>query len=255
MWGIIPAAGSGSRIQPLAFSKELLPVGSQAWENVLRPRAVSEYLIERMVAAGVDKICFVISSTKSDIMRYFGYGTGNLTFCYTVQPKPSGLCDAVFRPLPFIGDDENIIIGLPDTIWFPELALCELPDGGCSLLLFPVDRPEYYDAVRMDENGRVLEVYVKQMQTVSNLIWGAIKMPGKIMRRLYSLWSSPGNGDEYIGTLLNKLIAGGETVRGIRAGSVYVDVGTVNGYYKAVQLLNSKTSPGSSSLEFVHEHR
>ena len=25
MWGIIPAAGRGSRIQPLAFSKELLP--------------------------------------------------------------------------------------------------------------------------------------------------------------------------------------------------------------------------------------
>ena len=29
MWGIIPAAGSGTRIQPLAFSKELLPVGSR----------------------------------------------------------------------------------------------------------------------------------------------------------------------------------------------------------------------------------
>jgi glucose-1-phosphate thymidylyltransferase len=29
MWGIIPAAGRGSRIQPLAFSKELLPVGSK----------------------------------------------------------------------------------------------------------------------------------------------------------------------------------------------------------------------------------
>jgi hypothetical protein len=28
-WGIIPAAGRGSRIQPLAFSKELLPVGSR----------------------------------------------------------------------------------------------------------------------------------------------------------------------------------------------------------------------------------
>ena len=29
MWGIVPAAGSGTRIQPLAFSKELLPVGSR----------------------------------------------------------------------------------------------------------------------------------------------------------------------------------------------------------------------------------
>jgi glucose-1-phosphate thymidylyltransferase len=29
MWGIVPAAGNGTRIQPLAFSKELLPVGSR----------------------------------------------------------------------------------------------------------------------------------------------------------------------------------------------------------------------------------
>jgi hypothetical protein len=39
MWGIIPAAGLGSRIQPLAFSKELLPVGSRLDEGTERPRA------------------------------------------------------------------------------------------------------------------------------------------------------------------------------------------------------------------------
>ena len=38
MWGIVPAAGVGSRIQPLAFSKELLPVGSRTDDGVERPR-------------------------------------------------------------------------------------------------------------------------------------------------------------------------------------------------------------------------
>src|SRR5689334_13933934 len=52
MWGIIPAAGHGSRIQPLAFSKELLPVGSRFDGVSERPRAVSEYLVERMQAGG-----------------------------------------------------------------------------------------------------------------------------------------------------------------------------------------------------------
>ena len=64
MWGIIPAAGAGSRIQPLAFSKELLPVGSQMREGQERPRAVSEYLVERMVAGWSKQAMFCDLSGK-----------------------------------------------------------------------------------------------------------------------------------------------------------------------------------------------
>src|SRR3954453_2050545 len=99
MWGIVPAAGAGSRIQPLAFSKELLPVGSRLEGETERPRAVSEYLIERMLLAGANKLCFVISPGKSDILEYYGAGIGPAEFCYMVQPRPSGLCDAIFRAL------------------------------------------------------------------------------------------------------------------------------------------------------------
>ena len=87
MWGIVPAAGSGSRIQPLAFSKELLPVGSRLDDGVERPCAVSEYLVERMIRGGADKICFVISPGKSDIMEYYGAGYGDATIAYVVQPQ------------------------------------------------------------------------------------------------------------------------------------------------------------------------
>src|SRR5690348_13903294 len=100
MWGIIPAAGAGSRIQPLAFSKELLPVGSRFDGGVERPRAVSEYLVDRMLRAGADKLCFVISPGKSDILEYYGAGVGQAAVAYVVQPKPAGLCDSLFRALP-----------------------------------------------------------------------------------------------------------------------------------------------------------
>src|SRR5215218_20730 len=119
MWGIIPAAGAGSRIQPLAFSKELLPIGSRLDDGVERPRAVSEYLVERMILAGADKICFVISPGKTDILEYYGAGVYQAYACYVVQPKPSGLCDSIFRALPLIAPDEAVVVGLPDTIWFP----------------------------------------------------------------------------------------------------------------------------------------
>src|SRR5215212_4937955 len=120
MWGIIPAAGAGSRIQPLAFSKELLPVGSRLDGKTERPRAVSEYLIERMILGGVDKICVVISPGKSDIVEYYGGSVRGVPICYAIQPRPAGLCDALFRALPFLAEDEQALVGLPDTVWFPE---------------------------------------------------------------------------------------------------------------------------------------
>src|SRR5205814_3759318 len=102
MWGIVPAAGIGSRIQPLAFSKELLPVGSRLEGDAERPRAVSEYLVDRMILAGADRICFVIAPGKSDILEYYGARSLASNICYTVQPRPAGLCDAIFQARPFI---------------------------------------------------------------------------------------------------------------------------------------------------------
>jgi UTP-glucose-1-phosphate uridylyltransferase len=128
MWGIIPAAGSGMRIQPLAFSKELLPVGSREDSSGEHPKAVSEYLVERLAIGGADKICFVISPGKSDIIQYFGARVGRADFAYVVQPRAAGLCDAIFRARPLVHPEEAVAIGLPDTIWFPQDGFHELSD-------------------------------------------------------------------------------------------------------------------------------
>ena len=237
MWGIVPAAGQGSRMQPLAFSKELLPVGSRRDGDRERPRAVSEYLVERLVLGGADKLCFVISPGKSDILEYYGGGVFSATAFYSVQPHPSGLCDAIFRALPLIGASEQVLIGLPDTIWFPETALRELPDDHLSFLLFPVERPELFDAVVL-AGDRVVEIQVKRADAASHWIWGAFKMPGRILRELHDLWIAREQQDEYVGTLVNAWLGQGGAARGVRAGESYVDVGTVRGYREAVVLLS-----------------
>jgi dTDP-glucose pyrophosphorylase len=238
MWGIIPAAGIGSRIQPLAFSKELLPVGSRLSNGVERPCAVSEYLVERMIRGGANKICFVISPGKSDIMEYYGAGYGDATIAYVVQPQASGLCDAIFRATPLIPPDEPVMVGLPDTVWFPETALAELPDDRLSFLLFPVDHPEFFDAVVLGDSDQVLEIQVKQATATSHWIWGAFKMPGRVLEELRQLWLARGCGDEYIGTLVNAWLAQGGEAVGVKAGRAYVDVGTLDGYRSAISLLS-----------------
>ncbi|WP_437965737.1 nucleotidyltransferase family protein [Sorangium sp. So ce260] len=238
MWGVIPAAGLGSRIQPLAFSKELLPVGTRRDGDVERPRAVSEYLIDRMILAGATRICMVISPGKSDIVEYYGASVGPAHICYVVQPVAAGLCDAIFRALPWIQPEEEVLVGLPDTVWFPEHGLRSLDGGGLSFLLFPVDHPEFFDAVVTDESGRVLEIQVKQRDARSRWVWGAFKLTGAVMRELHDLWCERGQTDPYIGTLVNEYLARGGSARAVRAGEAYVDVGTLHGYREAIQLLS-----------------
>jgi dTDP-glucose pyrophosphorylase len=244
MWGIVPAAGLGSRIQPLAFSKELLPVGSRLDRKTgtERPRAVSEYLIERMVLAGADKLCFVISPGKSDIVEYYGGAIGETNVCYAVQPSADGLCDAIFRALPLITPDEEVLVGLPDTVWFPADGLSALDGPGLTFLLFPVDRPELFDAVITDDHGRVLEVQVKQENASSSWIWGAFKLDGAVLAELFELWCERDRRDPYIGTLVNEYIERGGEVTAVKSGEAYVDVGTLDGYRLAIDLLRQRQS-------------
>jgi glucose-1-phosphate thymidylyltransferase len=236
MWGIVPAAGRGSRIQPLAFSKELLPVGSRRDGESERPCAVSEYLIERLILGGADKICFVISPGKSDILEYFGDHYDTAQLAYVVQPAASGLCDAVFKASTVLGEREDVLVGLPDTVWFPKAALKALPDADLSFLLFPVEHPEFFDAVELDGDA-VRHIKVKQENATSKWIWGAFRMSASGFRDLHLLWKQRNCRDEYFGTLVNAYLDSGGRGLGIKAGEAYVDVGTVNGYRTAMALL------------------
>lgn len=250
MWGIIPAAGQGTRIQPLAFSKELLPVGSRLEDGVERPRAVSEYLVERMVRGGATRICFVVSPGKADILAYYGGSACAAHVAFTVQPHPAGLCDALFRALPFIPPDDQVLVGLPDTVWFPADGFRRLPDDALSFLLFPVAHPEYFDAVVTDAAGRVLEIQVKQPAPSTSWVWGAFKLTGAILRELHALWLRRERTDEYLGTLVNAWLAGGGTAHAVAAGETYVDVGTLHGYREAIHALGRRGAESGDTLGF-----
>ncbi|HEU4628165.1 MAG TPA: sugar phosphate nucleotidyltransferase [Gemmatimonadaceae bacterium] len=244
-WGIVPAAGAGSRIQPLAFSKELLPVGSRVEDGVERPRAVSEFLVERMILGGATNICFVVSPGKTDILAYYGASICLAHLCYTVQPRPAGLCDALFAAAPLVADEDLVLVGLPDTVWFPADGFRRLPDDVLAFLLFPVEHPEVFDAVVTDADGVVEEIQVKQPAPRSHWVWGAFQMPGHVYHALHALWRERDERDEYFGTLVNAYLARGGRAVGVPAGEVYVDVGTLHGYREAIQALAERPAVGA----------
>lgn len=247
MIGVIPAAGAGQRIQPLGCSKELLPVGSRAIDGIERPKAVSEYLVERMIAAGATQICMVISAEKSDIVKYYAERDYAAEIFYVVQQKPQGLCDALFRAEPFVRRDEQVLIGLPDTIWFPENAYRPAVDQNAdvNLVLFPVLNPSVFDAVVCDEHGYVQRVEVKQKDARSHWVWGAVTATAEAFRALKLLWDARHREDEYLGHLLNAYIAAGNVVRGTFSGEHYMDVGTIEGYHAAQDYLRAARSRAS----------
>jgi NDP-sugar pyrophosphorylase family protein len=114
--------------------------------------------------------------------------------------------------------------------------------------LFPVERPEFFDAVELDPQGRVREIQVKDKNATSHWIWGAFKMPGRVFGELQQLWIARQRQDEYFGTLVNAYLAQGGRAVGVRAGQAYVDVGTLNGYRTAMSLLNSGTADGQPDM-------
>lgn len=237
-WGIIPAAGRGTRLQPLAFSKELLPVGVHA--DHAHPRAVAEYLLERMIAAGVTHFCFIISPEKTDLITYFGAAYEGRPIAYVIQPHAAGLCDAIFRARALVTPDDELVIGLPDTIWEPMSALADCPRGRFSLLLFPTEHPEYFDAVISDPaTAEVMRIEVKSPTASSAWIWGAMRLPGSDFASLHDLWQAREPRDEYLGTLINAWMQQGGHVYAEKRGREYVDVGTLEGYRTAFRQLHS----------------
>ncbi len=242
MIGIIPAAGAGQRIQPLGGSKELLPVGSRTIDGIERPKAVSEYLVERMIAAGAEQICMVISAEKDDIVRYYAERDYAAEIFYVVQQQPQGLCDALFRAEPFARDKDKVLIGLPDTIWFPENAYrpaLDFDGGDVNLVLFPVNDPTQFDAVVCDEFNNVQQVEVKKPDAHSHWIWGAVTSTGPAFHALKLLWEARHREDQFLGDLLNAYIEAGNVVRGSYSGEHYMDVGTLEGYHAAQDYLRA----------------
>jgi hypothetical protein len=72
---------------------------------------------------------------------------------------------------------------------------------------------------------------------------GFFRARRSILRRaqvsdLFQFWVRRGRRDAYWAALVNEYLAQGGGASGVRAGTAYVDVGTLNGYREAVRLLS-----------------
>ena len=119
--GLIPAAGSGTRLGPFthAIPKELLPVGD---------KAVIEHVVEAMVSAGITDIAVVVSPHKHGLSDYLGSGKRfGVHFTYVVQDERLGLADAVLSGEHVMTGDFAVVLG--DNFFSPKSFLADLIDA------------------------------------------------------------------------------------------------------------------------------
>jgi glucose-1-phosphate thymidylyltransferase len=172
--GILPAAGTGSRLQPFNYPKELLPVRFEPTNGgaELIPTLVIEHSLAAMQRAAVDQCVVVTSESKPEILRYLGDGTRyGIPIAYVVQVQQLGLAHAVDQAH-FWGSTLgcNCCLALPDTVFWPVEAVKvikqELLDQEADLVLgvFPTMTPQDLGPVKVAGDGRIEAVYDKPAQ-------------------------------------------------------------------------------------------
>ena len=241
--GLIPAAGRATRLAPFRYPKELLPIGYELTpQGGARPRAVAEYGVEAIKAAGIDHMFFVVAPWKLDVVTYFGDGGQfGVSVGYLYQEEARGLPHAVDIAYPWIGG-RHVALVLPDTIITPADALARLRtrylDTGADLALavFPTEQAWRLGPVVMS-GGKVERVLDKPRGPAPANTWGAAIWGERFADLLHEgvapaspALASPAAGEPVLGMFFDLAVR-----RGLKAvavefpGGSFEDAGTSEG--------------------------
>jgi glucose-1-phosphate thymidylyltransferase len=238
--GVIPAAGLASRLGPLGYPKELLPITYVAGDGGhLRPMPVIEASFRQLREAGVDRALVITSDRKPELMQYLGNGGGiGLDLAFLQQARADGLASAVALALPWTRG-ANACLLLPDTIVRPETALnqvralFESAKADLVLGVLPTGKPKELGPVRFDAAMRVIEVQDKPRETDLDNSW-AMAAWGPAFADLLS-GAVKRNPAIALGGVFQQAVDTGLNVRAVWfAGSAFYDVGTPKGLAEAL---------------------
>jgi glucose-1-phosphate thymidylyltransferase len=177
--GLIPAAGSAQRIQPLPWSKELLPIGLEPKDRngQSRVRVVMSHLLESMGDAGATNAFVVLRKGKWDIPNYFGAGMSfGLRMAYVITEVLDGVPFSVDQTYDLL-KEKRILFGFPDILFQPRTAFVQLiqkqRSTGADVVLgvFPTAHSDKMDMVEITNRGRVTAIEVKPAQTGLTYTW------------------------------------------------------------------------------------
>ena len=234
MKGLIPAAGKGTRLEPitLAIPKELLMVGD---------KAVIEHVIDSMRLAGIADITIVVGWRKHAILDYLGSGERiGVRLTYVVQDRRDGLARAVASGEHVIGK-ESFLVVLGDNFFYPKTFLRDIIDfhnkvgADATIGVAEVDDPTRHGMIKPGENNRIVDIIEKpsKEETPSNLgCMGVYVFEPVIFDAIKR--TKPGLNNEYqLTDSIKILIEDGCKVFYRKIEGKHIDVGTIEDFKKA----------------------
>ena len=247
--GLLPAGGQGTRIRPLPCSKELFPIGFRSNEEGqdLRPKVVSQYLLEKMRLAGIQEVYIVLRPGKWDIPTYFGDGSAlGMHLAYLILGAPFGVPFTLDQAYPFVRN-ATVAFGFPDILFDPEDGFVKLlrrqsaSRADITLGLLPSNPPPLKeDRVDFDDDGNVRKLILNNSESRLRYGWFIA-----VWRPTFTQFLHDYVRDKIVDAQNVELSAGHAIQSAIEAGlrvdslvlgeTPFLDIGTPDGLLKAVE--------------------
>ena len=207
MRGMMLAGGAGTRLFPLSqvSSKQL---------QAVYDKPMIYYPLATLMNAGIREIHLISSPADLPIFeRVLGDGSQwGIDLSYGVQPNPGGIAQAVLIGEEFVRDQPFTLI-LGDNIFHGQIGLdTEVAEfaSGAVIWGYPVEDPERYGVVEIDNSGSVLSIEEKPNSPRSELaVPGLYVYDGTAVSRAKELTPSE-RGELEITDLNMSFLADGE---------------------------------------------
>lgn len=205
---IVLAAGEGQRLRPFTVTrpKAMLAIAD---------KPILQYAVEALAANGIRDIVFVVGYRKEHVFDYLGSGDWlGVNISYVTQDKQLGTAHAL-NAAREVAQDEFLVLHGDNLIEAATIAdfISVTPEA---VLVKREAVPERYGVVSV-EGDEVKKIEEKPRQAVSNLVnTGIYAFTKKIFECMEEFLDIP--------DVLNKMIAGGYTVRALETEGTWLDV-------------------------------
>ena len=157
---VLPVAGNGLRLRPYTENvpKCLLPVAG---------KTILDWIVEDSLGLKPSETIF-ITGYKADVIDQFltkrtAWGKTRTV----IQSNPQGLGEAVSLALPYVDDDEPVLIILGDTLFEADLSILNGMDQNV-LYTYKVEDPRRFGVAVTDSTGRIERLVEKPQEFVSD---------------------------------------------------------------------------------------